>query len=104
MVAEPMADKDDKWENNVGGKFYVDQQCIDCDLCRERAPEMFFRNDEEAHSYVGRQPVTPEEVEICEEALDSCPVDAIGNDGPGAEIARESALKNPCQIPGIVPQ
>ena len=38
-----MANKADKWESNVTGKFYVDQQCIDCDLCRETAPAFFTR-------------------------------------------------------------
>jgi hypothetical protein len=33
-----MANKAEKWKDNAGGKFYVDQQCIDCDLCRETAP------------------------------------------------------------------
>jgi 4Fe-4S single cluster domain of Ferredoxin I len=26
---------------NVSGKFYCDDQCIDCDLCRETAPANF---------------------------------------------------------------
>ena len=34
-----MADKLDKWSDNVRGKFFVDEQCIDCDLCRETAPD-----------------------------------------------------------------
>ncbi|MGA2693233.1 MAG: ferredoxin, partial [Opitutaceae bacterium] len=41
-----MANKADKWAQNAAGKFYVDQQCIDCDLCRETAPNFFTRNDE----------------------------------------------------------
>lgn len=34
-----MADIDEKTPLNVPGKFYVDSSCIDCDLCRETAPE-----------------------------------------------------------------
>jgi cytochrome c oxidase assembly factor CtaG len=30
-----MADIANKYAVNVSGKFYVDDQCIDCDLCRE---------------------------------------------------------------------
>ena len=33
-----MADVENKYPENVNGKFYVDDQCIDCDLCRETAP------------------------------------------------------------------
>jgi ferredoxin len=76
-----MADVANKYSDNVGGKFYVDDQCIDCDLCRETAPANFKRNDDGGHSYVYKQPETPEEEALCQEALDGCPVEAIGNDG-----------------------
>jgi len=48
-----MADNEDKNPENVKGLFYVDSQCIDCDLCREQ----------------------------CIEAMEGCPVEAIGEDG-----------------------
>ena len=38
-----MADIANKYAENVSGKFYVDDQCIDCDLCRETAPEASAR-------------------------------------------------------------
>ncbi len=76
-----MANKADKWETNVQGKFYVDQQCIDCDLCRETAPAFFTRSEEGGYSYVSKQPGTEEEIALCMEALEGCPVEAIGNDG-----------------------
>ena len=38
-----MADIDEKTEKNVPGKFYVDSNCIDCDLCRDSAPDFFAR-------------------------------------------------------------
>jgi len=41
-----MADVANKYSENVEGKFYVDDQCIDCDLCRETAPANFKRNDD----------------------------------------------------------
>ncbi|MBP7141517.1 MAG: ferredoxin [Opitutaceae bacterium] len=87
-----MANKDDKWENNVPGKFYVDQQCIDCDLCRETAPGFFTRHDDGGHSYVFKQPTTQEEIDQCIEALEGCPVEAIGSDGDdsGAGAAAQS--------------
>jgi len=76
-----IADVANKYAENVPGKFYVDDQCIDCDLCRETAPANFKRNDDGGHSYVYKQPETPEEEGLCKEAMEGCPVEAIGNDG-----------------------
>ena len=68
-------------ERKCPGKFYVDSQCIDCDLCRETAPDFFVRQDDGGYSFVKKQPSTPEEVALCEEAKEGCPVEAIGDDG-----------------------
>jgi ferredoxin len=76
-----MADKTNKLPENVSGPYYVDDQCIDCDACRETAPAFFHRNDDRGYSYVHRQPTTPQEKAQCEEALEGCPVEAIGRDG-----------------------
>jgi ferredoxin len=76
-----MANKADKWETNAAGRFYVDQQCIDCDLCRETAPAFFTRSEEGGYSFVSKQPTTEEDLAACMEALEGCPVEAIGNDG-----------------------
>jgi ferredoxin len=76
-----MAERANRLETNRPGPFYVDSECIDCDLCREIAPENFERDEEEGNSFVYKQPETDEEREQCEEARDSCPVEAIGNDG-----------------------
>ncbi|OAM91106.1 ferredoxin [Termitidicoccus mucosus] len=76
-----MANKAEKWDINAAGKFYVDQQCIDCDLCRETAPAFFARNDDGGYSYVKAQPASEEDVGLCMEALQGCPVEAIGEDG-----------------------
>ena len=95
-----MADYSDRYPENVSGAFYVDDQCIDCDMCRLNAPEFFTRDDEGAHSFVHRQPVTEEEVEACLEAVDGCPVEAIGSDGPSEKIA----LKNPSPLSEFVRQ
>jgi hypothetical protein len=35
-----MADPANKYPENVPGKYYVDDQRIDCDLCRETAPQI----------------------------------------------------------------
>ena len=76
-----MADPTDRVKENALGAYYVDMQCIDCDVCRDTAPDNFTRSDENGYSYVFKQPETEEERELCEEALTACPVEAIGNDG-----------------------
>ena len=76
-----MASKEDKYEDNAAGKYYCDTECIDCDLCRETAPDNFTRNDDGGYSYLYKQPENEEEETLCQEALDGCPVEAIGSDG-----------------------
>ncbi len=78
-----MADPKDKLPENVSGRYYVDSQCIDCDVCRVSAPANFRRDEEKGYSYVSCQPASPAEEAQCQEAMDSCPVEAIGNDGIG---------------------
>lgn len=76
-----MADRNDKNPLNVPGKYYNDLTCIDCDLCREIAPRVFTRDDDEGLSYVWKQPVTSEEIAAAEVARRSCPTETIGDDG-----------------------
>ena len=76
-----MADREDKNSENISGKFYVDSQCIDCDLCRETAPNNFTRAEDEGYSYVFKQPESDAEIAQCREAMEGCPVEAIGDDG-----------------------
>ena len=65
-----MADAANKYSENAGGKYYVDNQCIDCDLCRETAPANFKRNDDGGYSVVYKQPGSPDEEKLCKEAID----------------------------------
>jgi ferredoxin len=76
-----MAVASNKNDGNVPGKFYVDDQCIDCDLCREICPDCFKRDEVSGCSIVWKQPSGDDEIALCEEAMDGCPVSAIGNDG-----------------------
>jgi ferredoxin len=76
-----MADAANKYPENIAGKYYVDNQCIDCDLCRETAPDNFKRNDDGGYSLVYKQPTTPDEEARCKEAKEGCPVEAIGDNG-----------------------
>ncbi len=85
-----MADPTDKWEDNIGGEavinskrvsFYVDRECILCSVCSDAAPENFRMSDEEDHDICFKQPADAEELEQCYEAMENCPVEAIGDDG-----------------------
>lgn len=76
-----MADKTNKNPLNAPGKYYNDLSCIDCDLCREIAPQIFVRDDEEGYSYALRQPANEEEIALAEEAMKCCPTETIGDDG-----------------------
>lgn len=76
-----MANVDDKHAENVSGRYYVDTQCIDCELCRETAPENFGRSETGGYSYVNKQPENEDEESGCRQAMEECPVEAIGNDG-----------------------
>jgi len=71
-----MVDLVKKLNGNAPGEFYVDSSCIDCDLCRQIAPEV-FREENEA-SIVARQPGTPAESLRAEMALVTCPTASIG--------------------------
>jgi ferredoxin len=76
-----MADNTDKVDDNVDGSWYVDTNCIDCDLCRQTAPDNFERNEDEGYTFVHKQPDNEDEVQACQDALEECPVEAIGDDG-----------------------
>lgn len=76
-----MADKSQMWKENKPGKMFVDQSCIACDACVLTAPNNFAMHEEDGHAFVVKQPTTPEEEALCKEAMEGCPVEAIGNDG-----------------------
>jgi glyoxylase-like metal-dependent hydrolase (beta-lactamase superfamily II)/ferredoxin len=65
-----------KHPENVAGDFFVDTTCIDCDLCRQIAPDVFADVGEQ--SAVFRQPETPEQQFEAMKALVTCPTASIG--------------------------
>ncbi|MBI3896044.1 MAG: MBL fold metallo-hydrolase [Acidobacteria bacterium] len=73
-----MADKAQRWAENTPGDFFVDRTCIDCDQCREIAPETF--GDAPSHAAVYHQPNSPEHERRALMALVACPVGAIGSE------------------------
>jgi ferredoxin len=76
-----LADLKERYRDNVPGQFYVDTNCIDCDICRDSAPGNFKRNEAGGYSYVYKQPETEAERKECEQVREECPVDAIGDNG-----------------------
>lgn len=87
-----MADPNEIWEDNIGGTatingtklaFYVDTECILCSVCSDAAPNNFRMSDDEDHDICFKQPEDEEELEQCNEAMENCPVEAIGDDGAG---------------------
>ena len=62
------------------GEYFVKDTCIDCDLCRQTAPLYFARKHvgNAGTTYVQRQPLTLSEERLCRDALEACPVEAIG--------------------------
>jgi ferredoxin len=88
-----------RYSDNVPGKFYVDDQCIDCDLCRETAPDNFTRNEDGGYSFVYKQPTSPDEETLCKEAMEGCPVEAIGYDGVQASADAAATPAQPASQP-----
>ena len=87
----PLDDFKLRFPENVAGKFYVSNQCLDCDLCRETSPENFARNDAGGYSYVKKQPETPEEEARCREAMGGCCTETIYDDGDSFDWNTKSA-------------
>src|SRR5262249_25394523 len=58
------------------GDFFVDTTCIDCDTCRQVAPEVFGEADD--HAFVRRQPGDADDRRHALHALVCCPTGSIG--------------------------
>lgn len=76
-----MANRDDKAASNVAGRYYVDNSCISCGQCCDIAPDYFAEDSTKGGMYVKKQPTDAEGVNVCDQAMQACPVEAIGNDG-----------------------
>ena len=86
-----MADPTNTWDDNVFGEsvisgkrvsFFVDKECILCSVCSDAAPNNFRMSDQEDHDICFKQPESSEELAQCYEAMENCPVEAIGDQGP----------------------
>ncbi len=74
-----MADYTQRYDDNADGSFYVDAECIACDACKGIARAHFKLTDDFSHAIVYAQPRTQDEKRLCIDALEACPVDAIGS-------------------------
>jgi ferredoxin len=61
--------------HNAPGNLYVDESCIDCDVCRWMCPSVYERKG--VLSSVKRQPTSEPEKLIAYSAIVACPVGAI---------------------------
>lgn len=96
-----MKDIQEKFTENVPGRFYVTRVCIGCTLCAEIAPASFKENTDlelaVGNNYVYRQPETHEEEALCREAMDACPSSAIRDDGAETPAMIRINGKRSCQ-------
>jgi len=83
----PMANVKNKHPKNIPGPFYCTdpdddggEGCIACNVCYSGAPE-FFAEDDNGNAYIKKQPTTPDEIALCVEQMDACPVNSIGKNG-----------------------
>ena len=75
-----MANRHNQHLENVPGDFFVDNTCINCDTCRQLAPEVFA--DTGDHSYVQLQPGSQDQARAALRALLACPTGSIGTAHP----------------------
>jgi glyoxylase-like metal-dependent hydrolase (beta-lactamase superfamily II)/ferredoxin len=93
-----MADRKKRLPTNVGGDFFVDSTCINCDTCRRLAPMIFADTGE--YSSVQAQPGNEDELRLATRALLACPTGSIGT--TGRNISREVIADFPLELePGV---
>jgi glyoxylase-like metal-dependent hydrolase (beta-lactamase superfamily II)/ferredoxin len=93
-----MANRKNALPSNVGGDFFVDASCIDCDTCRIVAPSTFARVGEQ--SAVVRQPEGDGETLAAQKAAVACPTSSIGSSSKS--LVREAVAAFPERIDGDV--
>jgi glyoxylase-like metal-dependent hydrolase (beta-lactamase superfamily II)/ferredoxin len=79
---------------NVAGEFFVDTSCIDCDTCRQLAPQVFGESAE--FSFVAKQPHDELEERDALRALVCCPTGSIGTQSKNG--AREVQADFPLRL------
>lgn len=82
-----MSNPNKKHKSNVAGAWYCTdpedengEGCIACNVCYTGAPD-FFSEDADGNAFVKKQPTTAEDIALCQEQMDACPVASIGKNG-----------------------
>lgn len=70
-----------KITDNAIGKYYVDYSCIACETCASIAPNNFRIKNDRSSAMLFNQPQSEYEEHACNTAKNSCPAEAIGDDG-----------------------
>lgn len=89
-----MADLSRKHPKNAPGPWFVDLTCIACDTCTDISPEIFWRGGVEEGVGAGEgadrrayvRAYRPEDADLFRAALESCPVEAVGDEGDPASL------------------
>jgi glyoxylase-like metal-dependent hydrolase (beta-lactamase superfamily II)/ferredoxin len=76
VVSYAMANIKKKLPGNIEGNFFVDSTCINCDACRQLAPEIF--QEQQDFSSVYHQPAGDPDNHHAYQAMIACPVGSIG--------------------------
>lgn len=95
-----MADPKQRLDTNVQGNFFVDATCINCDTCRQLAPDNFEEVGE--CSAVVIQPVGDEGLHRAYQALLACPVGSIGTQRSDKTRLQQAMSSFPLLIEGGV--
>ena len=95
-----MADPKQRLDTNVQGNFFVDATCINCDTCRQLAPDNFEEVGE--CSAVVIQPVGDEGLHRAYQALLACPVGSIGTQRSDKTRLQQAMSSFPLLIGGGV--
>ena len=83
-----MANKDMKHPDNVAGKFYCTdpddengEGCIAWTVKVRNESGDWCAEDEDGNAFIKKQPESEEDIELCVEQMEACPVGSIGDDG-----------------------
>lgn len=95
-----MADPRQRLDTNVQGNFFVDTTCINCDTCRQLAPDSFQEVGE--YSAVTIQPESDERLHQAYQALLACPVGSIGTERSDKTRLQQAMSSFPILLDGGV--
>jgi ferredoxin len=70
-----MADVKRSYAENIPGDFFIDDTCIDCDLCRQIEPSVY--REQHGHSIVHHQPRSETAIRRAAMALVTCPTGSM---------------------------